>query len=133
MSAAVKIINRNINSTTGYSPFFLLYGYKPFNAFERKLGIQNLETVPEHQSQESDEYTVNTLQKAREEAIESIQEANESGLNSGIKTSEPLLSKSEILCISSTVPLKSALTRNSNLQRLDSFVSLKRLSKAPIV
>ena len=75
ISAAVKIINRNVNSTTGYSPFFLLYGYKPFNVFERKLGIQNLESVPD--SQETDEYSLNTLQKAREEAIENVMEAEQ--------------------------------------------------------
>ena len=73
IDAAVKVINRTVNSTTKYAPFFLLYGYRPFSPFERKIEARNLET----RIDPNDEYLEVSLQKAREEARDNIRQAEE--------------------------------------------------------
>jgi hypothetical protein len=42
LDLAVKVINKQVNVTTKYSPFFLLYGFNSVNEFERKLQLKNL-------------------------------------------------------------------------------------------
>ena len=40
---SAKVINRSVNKTTNYSPFYLLFGYNPGNAFERKFKLNAVE------------------------------------------------------------------------------------------
>ena len=73
LKLVTKSINCSVNETTTFTPFYLLFGFDPMNAFERKLKIKLLEEYP---SVDSEDQTVSTtditLEGAREEARQRI-------------------------------------------------------------
>jgi len=71
---AAKMINRQINKITGYSPFFLLFGYNPINTFERRLDVRQLE---ETNVDDEDEPQQLSVLQARQEAKENVEKAEQ--------------------------------------------------------
>ena len=83
LGIVAKQWNRSVNSTTGFTPFFLLFGYSPANLFERKLGIDILEkSVTEEQEEKL------SVESARQIAVENIRKAEEKW-NNWRKSSSP--------------------------------------------
>ena len=72
---AAKIINRTVNATTNYSPFYLLFGFDPCNSFERKFKLEVYKHCNENEEQNQSEECV--LEKARHEARLRVLKAEE--------------------------------------------------------
>jgi hypothetical protein len=68
---ALKCLNKSKNSTTGYSSFYLLFGYSPINPFERKLGLKLIEDS----DYEAETSATNSWLDARAEALNNIKRA----------------------------------------------------------
>jgi hypothetical protein len=50
INLGTKVINKQINETSKFSPFFLLYGYSPVNEFERRLKIKEIDCEQDYQT-----------------------------------------------------------------------------------
>jgi hypothetical protein len=68
---ALKCLNKSKNSTTGYSSFYLLFGYSPINPLERKLGLKLIED----NDNEAETSATNSWLDARAEALNNIKRA----------------------------------------------------------
>ena len=76
LKSVVKAINMSLNSITLFSAFYLMYGFNPINAFERKLKIRLIKEFPEIEDNLQSEMTTDiTVEKARQEARKRIEEA----------------------------------------------------------
>ena len=68
VGTSVKLINKSVNCITKYSPYYLVFGFNPSNAFERKFKIATLEegTAEYNSIAEEEGY----IERARVEARE---------------------------------------------------------------
>ena len=74
---AAKIINKTVNSVTNYTPFYLLFGFDPCNAFERKFKLEVNKHSEEYENEDQDLSGDSILERARQEARARTEAAEE--------------------------------------------------------